>query len=1185
MIGFLAEQIASFYLGDKFASFMSNIQEKKKLERVEAVISTILEAEKDNVYYNSLDRILSTGKLIDDFGLKYSSHSKDAIRTRIDEALSRDKGLSGFDRQRISEVIFRIFTQAREVLLEPDSPAEKRADARLKDESTAIQEAVRKGTSEIKDILQKQELTDDQYSLFEEKVIQLYLQGQINALGDTIIEMDSWVQLALPVQLNALIFFLKIVTGYHEQGTISSREVSSYLSQESTSSLDKLFATFLLCFGDKVNVEQLLNQREKARWLSYQSLFDLVNNPRELTFAELTHLDAPIDVLSAAILKSNLRNLQVYANKEFFNQAYQVLPMPWVSRFMLASEHLWHAHMYDYNVYNHALLMSCRDRAERFLQLSSFFCLTTQEIKKQFYREFAEFLSYCDADYIRDHLKEVQDALNDEVQLISLYIEYWKMQQHIPEAVRIEQLLNASLSQNNHDAHIKLLDFLLINNKNSEVYSYLDERKFVLKEDIRYLQIAIDVGFSPDLLMRYEKEYEGNLQYYCLCDKHLNENEKQKKNYPELAVNAFFKNPLCLIDYMRELLQYAYDQNRLDEFESMFTLDVPLVVWRIRAHFYKDVVHDNKHALECIRKVVDSPIVIGADYALLGRLTTSTQEAYRAFEKGYQEHHDVNCLYEQLWMDYQHRTINETLLQDAAQIDDCAVQNLLTHCYKQLDQAEKVRQHSIRAALLCKEYQQNIMLQLTMFFIENDKEEISDSINDHSHVILMDETQKKVNICFYPAPEMLPKKPSVFANAQHYFADYKNLWYSQLRGRKAGQELLIDNTKYTIVAVDSTYVFLTRYCMGQLLENKAMFQISGSPEELWDKMYEITADSAKESERLLEQYTKNDNNYVGYRSFVHKTGTSYLATLNTLVECHFPLRSVRSNDLLYPEGYIVGLDTLFLLSKLPLTQSELDLLCEKMVMSESAYGYYHSGQIEDFNRQAHSAGYLQLINGRMQLSEQDANDPCVQARELYSSLTPIIERVSREKAMFEFPANLREKGLSERLSDSYGQPLFDNFQLTSDQRYIVLNDRAEVFIYHALGRSTPICTIMNLLALDDVSLLSKISCFEKLVELRYHGVLSYSFFHVINKQLNELKQDGDLDTYESYLTRLIGAVVTILDKKDPCLGDMCDLLKLFNTDGSLSDDLPKLLTHLFMRNLPEEVIARFSSSPTKHMME
>lgn len=193
MIEFLAEQIASFFLGDKFSSFMSNIQEKKKLERVKAVISTILEAEKDNVYYNSLDRILSTGKIIDDFGLKHTSHSKDAIRTRIDEALSRDKSLSAFDKQCIGEVITRMLTQAREILLEPDSPTENRADVRLKDESSAIQEAVHKEASEIKDILQTQKLTDGQYSLFEEKVIQLYLQEQINALGDTIIEMDSWV--------------------------------------------------------------------------------------------------------------------------------------------------------------------------------------------------------------------------------------------------------------------------------------------------------------------------------------------------------------------------------------------------------------------------------------------------------------------------------------------------------------------------------------------------------------------------------------------------------------------------------------------------------------------------------------------------------------------------------------------------------------------------------------------------------------------------------------------------------------------------------------------------------------------------------------------------------------------------------------------------------------------------------
>ncbi len=512
MIEFLAEQIASFFLGDKFSSFMSNIQEKKKLERVKAVISAILEAEKDNVYYNSLDRILSTGKLIDDLGLKYTSHSKDAIRTRIDEALSRDKSLSDFDKQRISEVITRMLTQAREILLEPDSPTEKRADARLKDESTAIQEAVHKEASEIKDILQTQKLTDGQYSLFEEKVIQLYLQGQINALSDTIIEMDSWVQFALPSQLNALILFLKIVTGYHEQGTISSREVTSYLSQESTPTLDKLFVTFLLCFGDTANVKRLLDQRENTRWINYHSLFDLVNNPRELPFAEITQLDAPVDVLSAAILKNNLHNVQVYEKKNFFNQAYQVLPAPWVSRFLLFNEHHWYAHNNTHNVYSESMFVACRERAERFYQLRSFFCFTSQEIRKQFHCEFADLLSYCDTDYIRDHLKEVQDAVNDEVQLIPLYVEYWKIQQSIPEIARIEQMLDASLSQNNRNAHIKLLDFLLINKKNDEVYAYLDERKFLFKDDIHYLQMAIDAGFSPDLLLRYT-EYFSRMSF------------------------------------------------------------------------------------------------------------------------------------------------------------------------------------------------------------------------------------------------------------------------------------------------------------------------------------------------------------------------------------------------------------------------------------------------------------------------------------------------------------------------------------------------------------------------------------------------------------------------------------------------------------------------------------------------
>ena len=69
MIKWLVEQLASFYLGNRIDSFMSNAKEKRKLDQVEAVISSILEAEKGNAYYNSLDRILSSSKLIDEFAI------------------------------------------------------------------------------------------------------------------------------------------------------------------------------------------------------------------------------------------------------------------------------------------------------------------------------------------------------------------------------------------------------------------------------------------------------------------------------------------------------------------------------------------------------------------------------------------------------------------------------------------------------------------------------------------------------------------------------------------------------------------------------------------------------------------------------------------------------------------------------------------------------------------------------------------------------------------------------------------------------------------------------------------------------------------------------------------------------------------------------------------------------------
>lgn len=63
-IKWIAEQLASYYLGDKLGQWKSNHEERKRIEETSTLIVTLVEAEKPNEYYENLDRLLSNSALM-----------------------------------------------------------------------------------------------------------------------------------------------------------------------------------------------------------------------------------------------------------------------------------------------------------------------------------------------------------------------------------------------------------------------------------------------------------------------------------------------------------------------------------------------------------------------------------------------------------------------------------------------------------------------------------------------------------------------------------------------------------------------------------------------------------------------------------------------------------------------------------------------------------------------------------------------------------------------------------------------------------------------------------------------------------------------------------------------------------------------------------------------------------------
>lgn len=465
---------------------------------------------------------------------------------------------------------------------------------------------------------------------------------------------------------------------------------------------------------------------------------------------------------------------------------------------------------------------------------------------------------------------------------------------------------------------------------------------------------------------------------------------------------------------------------------------------------------------------------------------------------------------------------------------------------------------------------------LCLLFLCGNKEEKEMLLAQSEHerwkeyVKLKDADGNVLTVCFYPNADMLPTVESSFAEAKHILADQRNLLYTRLRGRGIGHELVYDGTQYRVVEMGITYGHLCRYCLAELAQHRDVLQLSGTVEKLLDNVTSIVSESVSMGDMLRTEYLKPDNNYIGYRCFANKANESLIAAIDMLVRCSMPLRSVASHDLIQEAEYIIGLDTLYLLAILPLEESERCKLLKRMIMSESTYACYQAEMKEDFDMQLRSGGQFQMIDGKLVIVENNLDDPCAYARTLYDPIIPLAEHIRKESAIFDYPDMCKDT--YGRLAEVYGQHVLDNFQLISDSRHVVLNDRSEAYIYQCLNLSQPMCTIMNVLASDDISLGSKVKSFSKLAEIRYVGCISFVFFFSLNQHMKVLQQANEPDIYEAYLSEIISALNTIANNSDAYLGDMYQVIKCFSDMSLLSDAVPSILVEFMLHHIPDSTL-------------
>ncbi len=132
-IDWIADQLASNFLGDKLGQWKSNREEQNRIEETSALIVTLVEAEQSNEYYENLDRLLSKSTLIKDFALQCKAYDARKVHQRVEEHVQRAEYIPATQRRQLISTIERILTMAHASLVSASTPEGRRIQVHMDD--------------------------------------------------------------------------------------------------------------------------------------------------------------------------------------------------------------------------------------------------------------------------------------------------------------------------------------------------------------------------------------------------------------------------------------------------------------------------------------------------------------------------------------------------------------------------------------------------------------------------------------------------------------------------------------------------------------------------------------------------------------------------------------------------------------------------------------------------------------------------------------------------------------------------------------------------------------------------------------------------------------------------------------------------------------------------------------------
>lgn len=501
------------------------------------------------------------------------------------------------------------------------------------------------------------------------------------------------------------------------------------------------------------------------------------------------------------------------------------------------------------------------------------------------------------------------------------------------ETIDVDDLLN--FSKKHHDFFVLVSYLWKLNNASR--YEFIEEHKYLLKEDSHFIQLYAKnsaVNMTYETLLKYEKYYPNDFLYHCLCYDYADLAEKENH------FNWIVENKGNLS--VEELPYYLEILSKESRYDLLLEVSKKAIANDARLFIANQLAAtlDISNILEA-RKIYEYLIENGCNYktlhynyAVLISKSGKFEEAKKHLQKEYDLYKDLTALHYMLRLRYGTNSVVDDVYLDVAKvIAKPEFQYLVAASYVQLQEKELANVYYLRTLLL----DENSKC-IGMLFSLNQDRDFADATDIRTGIVcVLTSDSKTIKIAIHDPKVLKGINPNNFANCIHLSSNDPSI--SSLLYAKVGDTVQFESDSYRVEEIIVLWKHLSGFSFSKIIDDEKTIKIQGeTPEDAFDKIKSIMLDHHKELDTIL----KECNNFgfdLPLSAFSHQIGKSCLETCEFLALSN--AKKIWNNMSYIPNDkeniYVLSFDAIILLAvsgMLPRVSALPNFICPVQVKNQ-----------------------------------------------------------------------------------------------------------------------------------------------------------------------------------------------------------------------------------------------------------